>query len=112
MMTVESLAASGGSTQAPSSTSTPPAVPAFMNQPTFIQKDKLKFLILDAPHYDNIGFYIQSLRTHGASDLVRTCERTYDEAVVIDSGITPHVRLTQEKEKMRMVISGFSISRW
>lgn len=84
--------APSGSTQAASRLSTPPATPAFMNQPTFIQKDRLKFLIFDAPHYDNINYYIQAFRSHGVSDLVRTCERTYDENVVMDSGVTPHVR--------------------
>lgn len=75
---------------APPTTTAAPA-PAFMNQPTFIQKDRLRFLILDAPHYDNINFYIQALKIHGVTDLVRTCERTYDENVVLDSGVTPHV---------------------
>lgn len=71
-------------------TSKPSIVSAFINQPTFIQKGCLRFLILDAPHYDNINYYIEEFRNHGVTDLVRTCERTYDESVVMDAGIVPH----------------------
>lgn len=72
-----------------------PARPArqlgtLVNQPTFVCKDQLKFLIMDAPHYDNITSYIDELHKYNVKDFVRTCERTYDESIVRDAGIMPH----------------------
>lgn len=64
---------------------------SFMNLPSYVQSGRLRFLILDAPHHDNIGAYIEELKNHGVTDLVRTCEPTYDDSVLVDSGVTPHV---------------------
>lgn len=61
-----------------------------VNPPTMIARDHLKFLIMDAPHYDNVGCYIEELQRHNVAHFVRTCERTYDESVVQDAGIEPH----------------------
>lgn len=63
---------------------------AVVNQPTYLERGRLKFLIMDAPHYDNVGRYVHMLKQRKCSDLVRTCEKTYDECALIQAGITPH----------------------
>lgn len=80
-------------TTGPTTTVSSATVPSatYINSPTLVQHGRFKFLILDAPHYDNIHSYIHELKKNGVTDLVRTCERTYDEKVVIDAGVTPHV---------------------
>lgn len=69
-----------------------------MNQPTLIQVNQLKFLILDAPHSHNIYFYIQELRRYNVSDLVRTCERTYDDFPLQEAGIKSHALVFPDGE--------------
>jgi len=61
-----------------------------MNQPTRIEHGKLRCLILDAPTNDNVEVYIKEMREFGVTDLVRTCELTYDERAVESAGILTH----------------------
>jgi len=61
-----------------------------MNKPTRIEHGKVRCLILDAPCNDNLTVYIQEMRDFGVTDLVRTCELTYDEQAVEAAGIRTH----------------------
>jgi len=61
-----------------------------MNQPTRIEHGKLRCLILDAPTNDNVAVYIKEMHDFGVTDLVRTCELTYDERLVKSAGILTH----------------------
>jgi len=61
-----------------------------MNKPTRIEHGRVRCLILDAPCNDNLSVYIQEMRDFGVTDLVRTCELTYDERSVKAAGINTH----------------------
>jgi len=61
-----------------------------MNQPTRIEHGKLRCLILDAPTNENVDVYIKEMQDFGVTDLVRTCELTYDERLVESAGILTH----------------------
>eukprot|EP00921_Rhytidocystis_pertsovi_P012765 GHVQ01020731.1.p1 GENE.GHVQ01020731.1~~GHVQ01020731.1.p1 ORF type:complete len:173 (+),score=13.76 GHVQ01020731.1:755-1273(+) len=65
-------------------------VQAVMNQPTRIQNGKVKCLILDAPSSDNLYSYLQEMLEFGVTDLVRTCEKTYDDSLLVNAGIRVH----------------------
>nr|CAJ20581.1 protein tyrosine phosphatase, putative [Toxoplasma gondii RH] len=65
-------------------------VPTVMNTPTRIEAGRQKFLIFDAPSQENLPAYIEEMRAYEVTDLVRTCERTYDDKTVLASGIRPH----------------------
>jgi len=49
----------------------------FYNQPSIINKENCKFLIMDAPTDQNLCYYIETLKEHKIKTLVRTCEPTY-----------------------------------
>eukprot|EP01057_Protomagalhaensia_wolfi_P002868 Protomagalhaensia_wolfi_Nauph_80__2867@NODE_2965_length_930_cov_247_809203_g2324_i0_p1_GENE_NODE_2965_length_930_cov_247_809203_g2324_i0NODE_2965_length_930_cov_247_809203_g2324_i0_p1_ORF_typecomplete_len164_score24_81DSPc/PF00782_20/5_1e17CDKN3/PF05706_12/2_3e11Y_phosphatase/PF00102_27/34Y_phosphatase/PF00102_27/1_1e07PTPlike_phytase/PF14566_6/1_4e06Y_phosphatase2/PF03162_13/0_0045Y_phosphatase3/PF13350_6/0_15_NODE_2965_length_930_cov_247_809203_g2324_i0206697 len=59
-----------------------------INPLSFIEKDKLRFLILDAPSNEHVDEYIQAMLKHNVTHLVRTCELSYSEQPFTDAGIT------------------------
>eukprot|EP00914_Ancora_sagittata_P021406 GHVO01042291.1.p1 GENE.GHVO01042291.1~~GHVO01042291.1.p1 ORF type:complete len:168 (-),score=6.51 GHVO01042291.1:85-588(-) len=61
-----------------------------MNKPTRIEHGKLKFLILDAPTHENLDLYVKEMHSFGVTDLVRTCELTYDPSAVEARNISMH----------------------
>eukprot|EP00920_Eleutheroschizon_duboscqi_P014047 GHVT01032839.1.p1 GENE.GHVT01032839.1~~GHVT01032839.1.p1 ORF type:complete len:415 (+),score=22.27 GHVT01032839.1:1858-3102(+) len=61
-----------------------------INKPTRIENGRIKCLILDAPTNDNLESYIAEMKGYGVTDLVRTCEPTYDDRVVQSAGIRVH----------------------
>eukprot|EP00922_Rhytidocystis_sp_ex-Travisia-forbesii_P049366 GHVS01073493.1.p1 GENE.GHVS01073493.1~~GHVS01073493.1.p1 ORF type:complete len:170 (-),score=7.24 GHVS01073493.1:361-870(-) len=61
-----------------------------MNQPTRIVNGRVKCLILDAPSTENLHSYLQEMLDFGVTDLVRTCEKTYDDSIVLAAGIQVH----------------------
>lgn len=64
--------------------------PTVMNTPTRIESGRQRFLILDAPSHENLAAYIAEMKAFEVTDLVRTCEPTYDEAIVHAAGIQTH----------------------
>lgn len=65
-----------------------------MAQPliTLVDWKKYRFLIMDAPNDVNLHIYVEQLQKHHVSDVVRVCEKTYDESKVESNGIKMHVR--------------------
>eukprot|EP01054_Gregarina_sp_Poly1_P000019 Gregarina_sp_Poly_1__18@NODE_1003_length_5403_cov_517_252249_g371_i1_p4_GENE_NODE_1003_length_5403_cov_517_252249_g371_i1NODE_1003_length_5403_cov_517_252249_g371_i1_p4_ORF_typecomplete_len164_score16_27DSPc/PF00782_20/4_9e16CDKN3/PF05706_12/1_6e11Y_phosphatase/PF00102_27/49Y_phosphatase/PF00102_27/3_5e08PTPlike_phytase/PF14566_6/9_7e07DUF1972/PF09314_11/0_087Y_phosphatase3/PF13350_6/0_17DUF2828/PF11443_8/0_22_NODE_1003_length_5403_cov_517_252249_g371_i128923383 len=61
-----------------------------INPVSFIEKETLRFLIMDAPSNEHVEEYVQAMLHHGVSHLVRTCELTYSEKPFTDAGITCH----------------------
>lgn len=64
--------------------------PTVMNTPTRIESGRQRFLILDAPSHENLAAYIAEMKAFEVTDLIRTCEPTYDESVVHAAGIQTH----------------------
>lgn len=81
------------------------------NLPTLVEYQNLRFLIMDAPNDGNINlylkvsrsfihqleylfilFFLQELKKHGVTDIVRVCQPTYSKVVVEQNNITVHVR--------------------
>jgi len=60
------------------------------NEPTFITYQSYKFLVLDAPTDKNMGAYVAAMQKAGVTDLVRTCDQSYNEEPVRKSGIEVH----------------------
>lgn len=58
-----------------------------VNQPTFIEKGKLKCVIMDAPSDANSGTYLKVLKGHGITAIVRTCESTYSKEFFEQNGV-------------------------
>ncbi|PHJ21797.1 protein tyrosine phosphatase, partial [Cystoisospora suis] len=84
---------SGGTVKGGSASSSSLAsvmAPTVMNTPTRIESGRQRFLILDAPSHENLAAYIAEMKAFEVTDLVRTCEPTYDEAVVHAAGIQTH----------------------
>ena len=59
-------------------------------KPTLIVKDKMKFLITDAPRQANLPQYIRELGKHHVTDVVRVCEQTYLVDDFTSAGIRVH----------------------
>jgi len=57
------------------------------NRPTLIEHDKYRFLIMDAPTDSNVDSYVEMLKKHNVTALVRACEPTYSAQPLIDAGI-------------------------
>lgn len=72
--------------------------PTVMNTPTRIEAGRQKFLIFDAPSQENLPAYIEEMRAYEVTDLVCTCERTYDDKTVLASGIRPHEMIFPDGE--------------
>lgn len=58
-----------------------------LNKPTKIEYQKLKILILDAPNNSNVKLYLNEMLDFGVTSLVRTCEASYNEAVILEQNI-------------------------
>ncbi|SOV77985.1 protein tyrosine phosphatase [Plasmodium sp. gorilla clade G3] len=61
-----------------------------LNHPTKIEHGKIKILILDAPTNDLLPLYIKEMKNYNVTDLVRTCERTYNDGEIQGAGINVH----------------------
>ncbi|GAB66408.1 protein tyrosine phosphatase [Plasmodium cynomolgi strain B] len=61
-----------------------------LNHPTKIEHGKIKILILDAPTNDLLPLYIKEMKNYNVTDLVRTCERTYNDREITSAGINVH----------------------
>lgn len=60
---------------------------------TLVDWKKYRFIIMDAPNEVNLHAYVEHLRKHGVTDVVRVCEeQTYAPAKLEDAGIKAHVR--------------------
>lgn len=60
------------------------------NQPTYIERGRFRCVIMDAPTDVTAQAYIKILQGYGVTDVVRTCESTYDIGTFAQSGITVH----------------------
>ena len=60
------------------------------NQPSLVQFENLKFLIMDSPSDLNIEQYVKELVRHGTTDIVRACEPHYQTLHCDSAGITCH----------------------
>ncbi|PFH31811.1 putative protein tyrosine phosphatase type IVA A [Besnoitia besnoiti] len=69
-----------------------------MNTPTRIEAGRQRFLIFDAPSQENLAAYIKEMQAYEVTDLVRTCERTYDEKAVMAVGIRAHEMIFPDGE--------------
>lgn len=47
-------------------------------------------MILDAPTDENVEAYLRELLDFGVTDIVRTCEPTYNESTMTKAGVTVH----------------------
>ncbi|OXB51126.1 UNVERIFIED_CONTAM: hypothetical protein H355_003236 [Colinus virginianus] len=61
-----------------------------MNRPSRVEAGRQRFLILDSPSDENLPAYIEEMKAFNVMHLVRTCEATYDDALVRDAGICTH----------------------
>jgi len=61
-----------------------------INPPTIIEHKQRKMMIMDAPYENTVAEYIEMLKQHEITDIVRTCERTYKAADFDAVGITVH----------------------
>lgn len=61
-----------------------------LNHPTKIEYGKIKILILDAPTNDLLPLYIKEMKNYNVTDLVRTCEKTYNDDEIQMAGINVH----------------------
>lgn len=57
---------------------------------SFLTKDPLQFLIMDAPRAGNLHLYIEECKRHNVTDIVRVCEPTYAETNLQKAGINLH----------------------
>eukprot|EP00929_Paragymnodinium_shiwhaense_P075846 TRINITY_DN38836_c0_g1_i1.p1 TRINITY_DN38836_c0_g1~~TRINITY_DN38836_c0_g1_i1.p1 ORF type:complete len:173 (-),score=43.93 TRINITY_DN38836_c0_g1_i1:176-694(-) len=55
-----------------------------------VQHHSMKILIMDAPTDANLTAYLEELKDHGVTDLVRLCEPSYSADEVEKSGIQTH----------------------
>ncbi|KAH0474352.1 MAG: hypothetical protein KVP17_004150 [Porospora cf. gigantea B] len=69
-----------------------------MNPPTLIDKGRLRFFICDCPNDDNLSQYLEQMNQLNVTDLVRTCEPTYDKAAVEAAGINVHEIIFRDGE--------------
>jgi protein tyrosine phosphatase type 4A len=60
------------------------------SKPTFITKNRMQFLIMDAPRASNLHTYIKECKKHNVTDIVRVCEPTYSETNLTKAGIQLH----------------------
>lgn len=63
---------------------------ALPNKPSFVTYGKANFLIFDAPTDENLDLYLDEMRKHGCTHMVRVCDPTYNEAPVQATGIEVH----------------------
>lgn len=68
------------------------------NPPSFLQRNRLKFLILDAPNDKNIVLYLNEFQRYKVTDLVRTCSLTYTESILLKHGIQIHALMFDDGE--------------
>ncbi|KAI8989318.1 protein-tyrosine phosphatase-like protein [Pilobolus umbonatus] len=61
-----------------------------INPPTYIEYNKLRFLIVDAPSSTNLPLYIQEFERWNVTDVVRCCEATYPVEPLNEMGIEVH----------------------
>jgi protein tyrosine phosphatase type 4A len=61
-----------------------------VNQPTFIEKGRVKCVIMDAPSDANASVYLKVLQGHGVKAIVRTCESTYAKEFFEQQGVLVH----------------------
>lgn len=60
------------------------------NKPSFIERGKLRFLIIDAPTELNVDAYVAEMKAHSVVDLVRACDSSYSRARVEAAGVRVH----------------------
>lgn len=58
--------------------------------PAEISYKGFRFLITDRPSDATMDSYLQELKKHGVTDVVRVCEPSYDTTALQESGITVH----------------------
>lgn len=62
-------------------------MPVSLNKNTLIRTEKCCFLIMDAPTNNNLAHYIEQMKKHNVTALVRACKPSYDKAPVEKVGI-------------------------
>lgn len=62
--------------------------PTLANPPSYLEQDKLKFLIMDAPTDNNLTQYLQVMKKHDVRVVVRACEPSYNAKVLNDANIS------------------------
>ncbi|KAJ3127486.1 hypothetical protein HK098_006264 [Nowakowskiella sp. JEL0407] len=55
-----------------------------------VEYKNLRFIILDCPHENNLGQYLEEFKNRGVTDVVRVCEPTYNTALFEENGIKVH----------------------
>jgi len=60
------------------------------NKPSFIERNHLRFLIIDAPTDINLDAYIKEMQNYNVCDLARACECTYNSQKLIQCNIRVH----------------------
>jgi len=60
------------------------------NPPSLVEYKSLRFLIMDAPSTSNLEIYIQEMKKHNVTNLVRVCEPTYPKETVEANNIKVH----------------------
>lgn len=59
-------------------------------EPTLIEVQQMRFLIMDAPRQGNLHLYIKKMRKHHVTDIVRVCEPTYTGDELKSAGVELH----------------------
>ncbi|KAG2229660.1 protein-tyrosine phosphatase-like protein [Thamnidium elegans] len=62
----------------------------FLNPPSYIVYNDVRFLIIDTPSIGNMSRYIKEFERWNVTDVVRCCKATYSQAVLNDRGIKVH----------------------
>lgn len=60
------------------------------SRPTPISVPPMSFLIMDTPRQKNLYLYIKEMKKHSVSDVVRVCERTYEQGELDSAGMRLH----------------------
>ncbi|EDV23597.1 uncharacterized protein TRIADDRAFT_27879 [Trichoplax adhaerens] len=58
-----------------------------MSGPSIVEFKGMRFLITDRPTTVTIPQFIKQLKNHGATDLIRVCEPSYEASLLVDEGI-------------------------
>jgi len=64
----------------------------FNKSPALLEYQGLRILILATPSDDQIDDFVQDLKDYRVSDLVRTCDKNFNERRLTEIGVALHVR--------------------
>ena len=61
-----------------------------LNKPSIVEHNNYRFMIFSAPDNNSLSYWIDQFKLYKVTDIVRTCERTYNDDEIIKEGIRIH----------------------